>query len=71
MKSINKGETSLYQRLKQNGKFTYIRTRFLLKYEINMNLGVSNPEEYITFYGMRNWDILMGSLVSDWNLFSF
>lgn len=38
---------------------------FILKYKINMNLGVSNPEQYIIFYGMRNWDILMGSLVSD------
>ncbi|CAF3216807.1 unnamed protein product [Rotaria sp. Silwood2] len=45
MRSINKGEMSLYQRLKQNG--------------------VSNPEDYITFYGMRNWDILMGSLVTE------
>ena len=69
MKSINKDETSLYQRLKQNGKFRFIYVRN--KYEINMNIGVSNPEEYITFYGMRNWDILMGSLVSHSNLFSF
>ncbi|CAF4027217.1 unnamed protein product [Rotaria sp. Silwood2] len=45
MRSINKGEMSLYQRLKQNG--------------------VSNSEDYITFYGMRNWDILMGSLVTE------
>ncbi|CAF3982782.1 unnamed protein product [Rotaria sordida] len=45
MKSINKGETSIYQRLK--------------------NHGISNPEEYITFYGMRNWDILMGTLVTE------
>jgi len=45
MRSINKGETSLYQRLKQSG--------------------VSNPEDYITFYGMRNWDILMGTLVTE------
>ena len=36
-----------------------------------MNLGVSNPEKYITFYGMRTWDILMGTLVSNWKLFSF
>jgi hypothetical protein len=33
-----------------------------------MNLGVSNPEEYITFYGMRNWDILMGSLGSEFSI---
>ncbi|CAF1160764.1 unnamed protein product [Rotaria sp. Silwood1] len=45
MRSINKGEMSLYQRLKKNG--------------------VSNPEDYITFYGMRNWDILMGTLVTE------
>ncbi|CAF4014666.1 unnamed protein product [Adineta steineri] len=45
MRSINKGEMSLYQRLKQNG--------------------VPSPEEYITFYGMRNWDILMGNLVTE------
>ncbi|CAF0819823.1 unnamed protein product [Adineta steineri] len=45
MRSINKGETSLYQRLRQSG--------------------VNNPEDYITFYGMRNWDILMGSLVTE------
>ncbi|CAF1294151.1 unnamed protein product [Rotaria sordida] len=45
MRSISKGEMSLYQKLKQNG--------------------VSNPEDYITFYGMRNWDILMGSLVTE------
>ncbi|CAF4172153.1 unnamed protein product, partial [Adineta steineri] len=45
MRSINKGETSLYQRLIRDG--------------------VSNPEEYLTFYGMRNWDILMGSLVTE------
>ncbi|CAF5066378.1 unnamed protein product, partial [Rotaria sp. Silwood1] len=44
MRSINKGETSLFQRLIRDG--------------------VSNPEEYISFYGMRNWDILMGQLVS-------
>ncbi len=43
----------------------------ILEIDFYMNLGVSNPEEYITFYGMRNWDILMGSLVSGWNLFSF
>ncbi len=43
-KSINKGENSLYQRLK---------------------LDVPDPEEYITFYGMRNWDILMGTLVTE------
>ncbi|CAF4325543.1 unnamed protein product, partial [Rotaria sp. Silwood2] len=45
MRSINKGETSLYQRLIRDG--------------------ISNPEEYITFYGMRNWDILMGKLVTE------
>ncbi|CAF4395814.1 unnamed protein product, partial [Adineta steineri] len=45
MRSINKGEMSLYQRLQQNG--------------------VPSPEEYITFYGMRNWDILMGNLVTE------
>lgn len=28
------------------------------------SLGISNPEDYISFYGMRNWDILMGTLVS-------
>ncbi|CAF5111639.1 unnamed protein product, partial [Rotaria sp. Silwood1] len=26
---------------------------------------VSNPEEYISFYGMRNWDILMGQLITE------
>ncbi|CAF5081753.1 unnamed protein product, partial [Rotaria sp. Silwood1] len=45
MRSINKGETSLFQRLIRDG--------------------VSNPEEYISFYGMRNWDILMGQLVTE------
>ncbi|CAF3547959.1 unnamed protein product [Rotaria socialis] len=45
MRSINKGETSLFERLKRHG--------------------ISNPEEYITFYGMRNWDILMGTLVTE------
>ncbi|CAF4919660.1 unnamed protein product, partial [Rotaria sp. Silwood1] len=45
MRSINKGETSLYQRLIRDG--------------------VSNPEEYITFYGMRNWDILMDTLITE------
>ncbi|CAF4844628.1 unnamed protein product [Rotaria sp. Silwood1] len=45
MRSINKGETSLYQRLIRDG--------------------VYNPEDYITFYGMRNWDILMGKLVTE------
>ncbi|CAF1532412.1 unnamed protein product, partial [Adineta ricciae] len=45
MRSINKGETSLFERLKQSG--------------------VTDPEEYISFYGMRNWDILMGSLVTE------
>ncbi|UJR32480.1 hypothetical protein I4U23_019942 [Adineta vaga] len=45
MRSINKGEQSLYQRLKQ--------------------YGITNPEEYVTFYGMRNWDILMGSLITE------
>ncbi|UJR34309.1 hypothetical protein I4U23_021712 [Adineta vaga] len=45
MRSINKGETSLFQRLKQ--------------------AGINDPEEYITFYGMRNWDILMGTLITE------
>ncbi|CAF3996900.1 unnamed protein product [Rotaria sordida] len=45
MRSINKGETSLYERLRRDG--------------------ISNPEDYITFYGMRNWDILMGTLVTE------
>lgn len=45
MRSINKGETSLYQRLIQSG--------------------VTNPEDYITIYGLRNWDILMGKLVTE------
>ena len=35
--------------------------RFKIVYLI---IGISDPEEYITFYGMRNWDILMGTLVS-------
>jgi len=45
MRSINKGETSLYQRL--------------------IKAGIDKPDDYITFYGMRNWDILMGTIVTE------
>lgn len=45
MRSINKGDMSLYQRLKK--------------------AGIEQPEEYITFYGMRNWDVLNGSPITE------
>lgn len=32
---------------------------------ISIEIGVKNPENYISFYGMRNWDILMGELVTE------
>jgi phospholipase D1/2 len=32
-------------------------------------IGVTNAEDYISFYGMRNWDILMGTLVSSFDCF--
>ncbi|CAF0767503.1 unnamed protein product [Adineta ricciae] len=45
MRSINKDDQSLYQRLKR--------------------YGIEEPGQYVTFNGMRNWDILMGSLVTE------
>ena len=27
--------------------------------------GISDPSEYITFHGMRNWSVLMGKLVQE------
>lgn len=62
MRSINKGETSLYQRLKNDGRFSLHEKSLMI---ISIEIGVKNPENYISFYGMRNWDILMGELVTE------
>ncbi|CAF0825220.1 unnamed protein product [Brachionus calyciflorus] len=34
-------------------------------YKALKNRGVPDPFEYITFYGMRNWSVLMGKLVQE------
>lgn len=30
-----------------------------------LKIGINDPSEYITFHGMRNWDVLMGKLVQE------
>lgn len=58
MRSITKDEKSLFKRLIREGKS--------ISHIIHLNhnhLGVP-PDDYITFFGMRAYDILMGILVS-------
>lgn len=45
-----------------------LRSINLGKYSIFKKLqekGINNPRDYITIHGMRNWDVLMGSLVTE------
>ena len=34
-------------------------------YKALKRAGISDPSEYITFHGMRNWSVLMGKLVQE------
>ena len=65
MRSITRGEASLFKRLEKEGnikcrEFDQPRSNLLL---ISWYAGV-DPHEFITFFGMRAHDVLMGSLVS-------
>jgi phospholipase D1/2 len=49
-------------------QFYNLRSINLGEYSIYKSLrkaGISDPSEYITFHGMRNWCVLMGKLVQE------
>jgi phospholipase D1/2 len=49
-------------------QFYNLRSINLGEYSIYKTLkkeGINDPSEYITFYGMRNWSVLMGKLVQE------
>ena len=60
MRSITKDEKSLFKRLIKEGNHS-----FSIELRPSMNHSGVPPENYISFYGMRAYDILMGVLVSN------
>ena len=70
LRSIVNSDHAIYTHLERAGELSWflenwVSLRVWFHGRVMGRLGITNPTEYITFHGMRNWSVLMGNLVQE------